>query len=119
MIWDFTYFTEDEFRCKCGCGRADMDEEFVRRLDLVRGRLDIPFAITSGFRCPEHNTKVSSTGASGPHTTGLAADIGLSRKNARDALSELSEAFSGIGINQKGDGRFIHVDMLGRRIWSY
>ena len=96
-----------------------MDQAFIEKLDETRESLGIPFPITSGYRCPEYNNEVSSTGFAGPHTTGQAADIALSRLNARKALTALSMRFGGIGINQRGDGRFIHVDDLSPRIWTY
>ena len=29
---DYPNFTEKEFLCQCGCGRADMDQDFMDRL---------------------------------------------------------------------------------------
>ena len=122
MNWnEINNFTEDEFKCKCGCGRADMDLSFVKKLDQIREDLDFPLIISSGFRCPDHNDNVSSTGRDGPHTTGKAADVKLSYETARKFLSEATHWFNGIGVNQKGEPgtRFIHVDSLGDRVWSY
>jgi len=96
-----------------------MDFEFMQRLDEARHQLGFPFPITSGYRCPKHNAAVSSTGLKGPHTTGRAADIALSYTGARKALTLLSQNFTGIGIQQRGEGRFIHVDLLQPRLWSY
>ena len=31
--------------------------------------------VTSGYRTPEHNRRVSRTGYEGPHTTGRAVDV--------------------------------------------
>lgn len=119
MIWDqLKYFKEEEFQCAC-CGRADMDFDFLKKLDKAREIIGHPITINSGFRCPAHNNAVSSTGTTGPHVTGKAADLGLAYIEARNALPTLMLMFSGIGINQKGSGRFIHVDELARRIWTY
>ena len=118
-MWDdITHFSRDEFVCAC-CGEEKMDQEFLHKLDDARDLLDIPFVITSGYRCPAHNSAVSSTGETGPHTTGKAADIALEREAALNALPMLIDFFDGIGLNQKGTGRFIHVDLLGRRLWTY
>lgn len=122
MDWrKITHFTEDEFRCQCGCGRADMDEEFVRKLDTIRENLGFPLHINSGFRCPDHNDAVSNSGRDGPHTTGKAADVGVAYGEARRFLLPAVVQFNGVGINQKGQAgqRFIHVDDLGYRCWSY
>lgn len=113
------WFTENEFRCQCGCGQANMQQGFVNKLNQLREDLGHPIGITSGFRCSSHNQAVSSTGAHGPHTTGRAADLNLSYERAREALTTISIMFNGVGINQRGDGRFIHVDDLGRRMWTY
>lgn len=116
------YFTEDEFRCKCGCGRADMDEEFVRLCDELRTVHNKPLKVNSGYRCPDHNDRVSSTGRDGPHTTGKAVDFGVSGEDADDLLDLAYEmGFRGKGIHQRGDwgGRFLHLDTIKKRIWSY
>lgn len=122
MDWsDINYFTEAEFACKCGCGQSEMDQEFVEAIDSLRETLGHPIAITSGYRCPDHNESVSSTGRAGPHTTGKAADLKLSYTSAREAMNYIPVWFQGIGLNQKGDPsqRFIHVDNLEPRVWTY
>lgn len=119
MNWsDITFFSKEEFECPC-CGKELMDQAFVEKLDAVRESMGFPFPITSGYRCPDYNDQISSTGRTGPHTTGQAADIGLSHQQARKALYALAIRFGGIGLNQKGSGRFIHVDTLAPRIWTY
>ena len=122
MDWwsDLKYFKRSEFFCKCGCGEADMDEQFMRKLDSARETLGFPLPISSGYRCPRHNNNVSSTGFTGPHTTGKACDIALSHARASRALGVLHFLFEGMGVNQKGEGRFLHVDDCGPdRLWSY
>ena len=120
MNWDFKYFTEDEFKCH-HCGLARMDHDFVEKLDTVRGIVGFPFKVSSGYRCPDHNKAVSHTGEAGPHTTGKAADILLSGPKAREFLTIAVKFFPGIGVQQKGPhtSRFIHVDDLEPRLWSY
>ena len=109
------FFTENEFACQC-CGVARMDREFLAALDALRAALGAPILITSGYRCPDHNDAVSSTGRAGPHTTGKAADLYVARHRWRD-LAELAYInFNGVGVNVP---KFIHVDSLGRRTWSY
>lgn len=120
------YFAEREFRCRCNvCNRADMQPVFMEQMVGLRVAFNRPIIISSGFRCSAHNLRVSSTGAFGPHTTGLAADILVSGPPAF-ALVDLAirQGFRGIGIAQKGPhaGRFIHVDWIDRPerlIWSY
>ena len=117
-------FREGEFRCKCGCGSALMRPDFMENLQLLRNIVGFQLTINSGYRCPAHNDKVSSTGLTGPHTTGLAVDIGVNRRDAHKVLqTAFSMGFRGIGVKQKGTGRFIHLDMIevGLRptVWSY
>jgi len=121
------YFTRDEFRCHCGCAQNKVQDELIDRLDLLRGTVGHPLRISSGYRCPFHNCQVSKTGQTGPHTTGYAADLALERGQAYRVLREaLILGFTGIGINQKGTGRFLHLDLLPNlllhprpTVWSY
>jgi len=121
MSWDF--FKLEEFACRCGCGQNKIDHQFVTKLDWLRGELGFPLAINSGYRCPEHNAAVSSTGLTGPHTTGLASDVRIAGEPAWELLEQAFKMkFRGIGVNQKGEWpqRYIHLDILDRkRVWSY
>jgi uncharacterized protein YcbK (DUF882 family) len=120
------YFTDAEFACR-HCNQNRMDRAFLAMVDELRHRCGFPLTITSGYRCPTHNAAVSSTGAAGPHTTGRAVDIGVSRHRAHDVLRHaLAMGFTGIGVQQKGASRFIHLDMLREpqhaprpSVWSY
>ena len=106
------HFRAEEFACKC-CGGNSIQPGLVYRLDELRMAYGKPILITSGYRCPEHNQRVSTTGATGPHTTGLAVDIGVSGREAVTVLRlALDLGFTGIGLQQKGVGRFIHLDMI-------
>lgn len=119
-------FTEAEFRCRCGCGRAGMDPAFMDALQDLRRLWGKPMVISSGYRCPEHNAAVSSTGPSGPHTTGKAADILVHGGMALSLLALATNGrFTGVGVHQRGPhaGRFIHLDTIEGParpgIWSY
>ena len=120
---DYENFTEDEMRCKCGCGRADMDPDFMALLQGVRDAYKRPMVVNSGFRCPEHDTAI---GGAGVHPTGHAGDISVSGENAHSLLTvALVLGMRGIGLKQHSAmaGRFMHLDDLGGptrpRIWSY
>lgn len=132
MTWDdIEYFKPSEFACRCGeCGSDgnEMSLDFVNKLNALRIRVGFPLVITSGYRCPAHNTQVSTTGEDGPHTTGHAADISVMGAKAHKLLEKISFDgwFTGIGLNQKGTHakRFIHLDDLeGDRprpnVWTY
>lgn len=120
------YFTYAEFDQKGeeGSGQLFMDYLFLTSLDALRHKCGFPFVVTSGYRTPEYNNQVSTTGYDGPHTTGKAADILVSRSNADIVLEKAYEmgCFTGKGIHQKGDNRFIHLDTIEREsnaIWTY
>ena len=126
MDWNTSaYFNQHEFTCS-HTGKCDMDSNFINKLNELRVAFGKPMRITSGFRDVTHpiEAKKSSPGA---HTTGQAADIAVSREDAIDLLSlALTRGFTGIGIQQKGSGRFIHLDTLKNSperprptIWSY
>ena len=124
MTWE--NFTIDEFRCKCGCMANEIKFDFVDKLQRLRTALGFPLHINSGYRCPEHNERVSTTGRDGPHTTGRAVDISVDRVLAHELLTEAiaSNDFTGFGFKQHGVSRFIHLDDLEHPhprpiIWSY
>ncbi len=121
------HFKLEEFACK-HCGQVQMDETFLEKLDELRERCGFPFVITSGYRCPEHNRVVSNTGLLGPHTTGRAADVKVRGRQAMLLIYEALDmgVFTGIGLNQKGTGRYVHLDTLANgpnsprpTIWTY
>ena len=106
------YFTRDEFLCTCGCGRAEMDQEFMDMLMRARQEANVPFDITrgSGFRCPDHNRAVGSTSVN--HTSGKAADI-PARSNfirARILAGLYAAGFRRIGISFQEGAEFVHCD---------
>lgn len=119
-------FTPNEVVCKCGCGMLP-EQDFMDKVQIVRDIVGFPLPVASGARCPKHNAAVSSTGDNGPHTTGRALDVTARGEQAfRVVYAMLVAGFTGIGVQQKGDKRFIHGDDLpdapGRprpTIWSY
>lgn len=122
------YFKAEEFKCRCGCEANLIENSFVLKLDDLREQYGRPMVVSSGYRCPKHNAAVSSTGATGPHTTGRAVDIAISRAEAvlLLAFALAGGTFTGFGINQKGGARFLHLDDLPNgpgvprpTIWSY
>lgn len=108
------YFKPGEFACHCGCGKAGIQPAIVYALDQLREDYGKPLVVTSGYRCPYWNSKKSTTGENGPHVTGLAVDLAVSGRDAWTILRMAMESrvFTGIGLNQKGSDRFIHLDMI-------
>ena len=124
MIWSWPHFLPAELRCRC-CGLYLRVPEFLDRLEELRRTVGVPLKVTSGYRCPAYNAKVSTTGSEGPHTTGRAVDLLVSHETAyKVAAAGLELGFTGLGIKQHGPAaaRFLHLDDLARgrpRIWSY
>lgn len=117
------YFSPDEFRCK-HCGALHIDPKFVRMLDTLRHQFGKPMKITSGYRCLDHDKAVSPNSINRAHTTGKACDIAVHGEQAyRLVKLALLIGFEGIGVNQKGGSRFIHLDTIKSNtrpnIWSY
>lgn len=112
------HFKIHELQCKCGkCEYPGMDFDFMELLEALRTDpdWDRPMIVSSAYRCPEHNQKVSSTGPDGPHTTAKAIDILCYGRDAYLLVHlAFDYGFSGIFVNQKGDfsQRFIHLDTL-------
>lgn len=123
------HFSLSELKCKCeACGSTgeEMNSAFMTKLDMLRELIKEPIVLTSAYRCPEYNVKVSGTGRIGPHTTGCAADILCRGADAYRLLQAIiTIGFTGIGISQKGYRNFIHVDNLTApgyprpNLWSY
>lgn len=124
---EYKYFSSKELQCKCNTCKStghEMKKELMEPLIVLRETLGFPFPINSAYRCPYHNNGVSKTGFNGPHTTGLAIDIGVYIEKATQLVAEAyrMRVFRGFGIKQKGlwRTRFIHLDVLDRdAIWSY
>ena len=121
MDWGkYPNFRKEEFNCRCGCGKNEMRPEFMERLQALRAVYGKPLHITSGYRCPQHPVEAAKA-QPGMHATGLAADIGISGAEAVTLLRlALDAGFRGVGVQQKGNGRFLHVDLRETpTIWSY
>ena len=54
-------FKEREFACRCGCGSNRISKKLLDMLQRARTIAGVPFVITSGCRCPRHNSTVSKS----------------------------------------------------------
>jgi zinc D-Ala-D-Ala carboxypeptidase len=123
MDWNrFPNFKAAEFNCS-HCGKNEMKPEFMAKLQALRTQYGKPMRVTSGYRCPQHPIEARKA-APGAHASGCAADIGIEGRDAHRLLSlAMSIGFNGIGVQQKGSGRFLHLDTLEGptrpTIWSY
>jgi hypothetical protein len=121
--WQFFSYATDPMLACSHCGVQGMDDQFMQTMDELRKRVGLAFRVNSGYRCPVHNSAVSSTGASGPHTTGRAIDIAA---DSRLRFLIVKEAMR-LGLYRIGIAKtFIHLDNLtdddgfpDRLIWSY
>jgi len=101
------YFSPEETGCRCGkCDNLQgMPEESLIKADLLREMCGFPLMMSSGYRCPLHPQNPQ-----GPHSEG-AFDISVSHMRAYFVLKNaILLGFSGIGVSQKGEHRFIHLD---------
>jgi uncharacterized protein YcbK (DUF882 family) len=123
----YPYFSQKELASP-DTGDHHMNADFMMKLIALREDYNAPMIVSSGYRTPEHNDSVSSTGSNGPHTFGKAVDVVIDRGKAHKLLTlALDHGFTGIGIKQNGEGRFLHIDDLGNHetagprptIWSY
>jgi uncharacterized protein YcbK (DUF882 family) len=105
---DYPNFTEKEFACSCGCGRADMDPELLSKLQALRTLYGKPMSVTSGFRCSKHPNEASKI-KPGSHAQGKAVDIRTRGGGQKYELKKLAYSMGFVGI---GDGdTFTHLDV--------
>ena len=109
--WDTTRwynFAAKEFVCT-HCNALKISPIALDFLQSYRTFTGKSVVITSAYRCPEHNNKVSSTGLAGPHTTGKAVDIHVSHSAHRKQLIDyFTNKVTGLGIAKT----FIHIDII-------
>lgn len=128
------YFSEKELRCKHS-GEYFFDEDFLNLLNKIREECGFPLRITSGYRSEQHPTearKIRFNKPAGSHNKGKAVDVGVTGEKALKLIEvAMNNGITRIGINQKGDSRFIHLDVCKQSdfpeiehypevaIWSY
>ena len=116
---EYRFFNATEFACPC-CGKNDINDSLVMRLDLARGTAEVPFIITSGYRCKSHNRHVGGSEHSS-HLTGHAVDIRINNINQRFHILQglMFAGFNRIGVG----GTLIHADIdpdkLQNCLWTY
>ena len=126
--WRRENFTPEEMADR-ESGALVVVPEFLDRMQLLRDTIGQPLSLSSAYRTPEHNARISKTGTAGPHTTGRAVDILCSGSLAFEVIGEAKGlGFTGIGVSQKGphEKRYLHFDDLEvadgfprQNIWSY
>jgi zinc D-Ala-D-Ala carboxypeptidase len=123
MDWSkYPNFSEEEFRCK-HTGLCEMQPATMARIQRLRTLYGKPLRVTSGYRHSTHPVEAAKP-APGVHTQGRAVDLAVEGVDAFQVVRlALRLGFTGIGVQQKGPGRFIHLDdspgPLRPRVWSY
>ena len=107
------HFSTDEFRCHCGCGMAIVQPSLIKALEEVRGLINMPLHITSGYRCPAHN-KACGGATKSEHMAGLAADVQCASLPALYMAAIHVPAIKGIGIYLRPGG-WLHLDTREHR----
>lgn len=113
-------FTEDELKCRCGCGRLNYDNEFLIRVQAYRYLLKRPMKVTSGGRCVKHNkaeggeptschecetkkaTALDFTCKDLQQAYFLACDCGL----FNEVICYISKGFIHLGLDRKQKGNY-------------
>ena len=122
---EYKYFSDKELQCQ-HCGADGMNEDFMAKVEFLRHELGFPFKVTSAYRCKDHPIEAKKI-VPGAHTSGRAIDIAVRGEEAHKLLKKaFSMGIGGIGVNQKGSSRFIHLDDLDQSdshtrpwVWSY
>lgn len=114
------YFSKKELKCKY-CDEYKFNKSTLDRLNALREEYSKPIIISSAYRCKEYN---DLRGFTQTHASGQAVDIICDRADAYEILRlAFKHGFTGIGVNQKGSKRFVHLDDIqeGLRptVWSY
>ncbi len=122
---DKNYFKPKELACR-HTGDQGFDPDFLKTLNAIREECGFSFALSSAYRSPEHPIEARKE-VKGAHTHGKAVDILASGENALEIIRVAQKhGIQRIGIQQKGGGRFIHLDACTEEdgfpcpaIWSY
>lgn len=107
VVWWWPNFTPAELASR-DTGRISIQTDSLDRLQRLRTAFARPIILTSGYRTPEENARKSSTGLTGPHTTGRAFDLKCLDSRTRGQLVRMAVlfGFTGIGIAPT----FLHLD---------
>jgi len=121
------FFTDKEMKCKCAkCKHAYLQVELMEKVTEARKSAKIPFIITSGCRCPEHNKKVGGA-VNSDHLADeknlICCGVDIQCTNDRNRF-KIIKALLDAGIDRLGFSTiFIHAGISGRNAgevaWFY
>ena len=71
-------FSRDEIACPC-CGAVIYNENFIKKIQILRDLLGIPFIIREGgfYRCTFYNSTLKNASPTSKHKRGIAIDISM------------------------------------------
>jgi len=113
-----SYFKPHELACRCGCGTVFVSARALKKLNIFREILGVPFSPNSAARCPTHNARVGGKPLSQHRSTearpSTAFDIPIKPGMSKQEIIHAAEkaGFGGIGVNYR---TFVHIDDRGRR----
>ena len=115
-------------------GICNIKPELMDMLQQLRNAVGFGLVVSSGYRDVTHPIEAAKveSGKSpkgGAHASGKACDLAVDREKAYLVLREAMRiGFTGIGVAQSGDGRFLHLDCITDEddfhvprptLWSY
>lgn len=108
------YFHRSEFKCQCGgkyCNGypAEPKKALVQTADRVRKHFGAPALVSSGVRCPQHNTNVGGVSNS-RHLYGKAMDFCVEGKTAQQVIGYV-QSQPEIRYAYAIDGNYVHMDV--------
>jgi len=104
------HFSEEEMRCRCGCGLLLYDMKTLAGIEAMRACFRRAGHILSGTRCPAHNAECGGVGDS-QHLYGKAVDIYFDDIPIESqAQAARIAGFTRIGTYYNSTPPFIHVD---------
>lgn len=102
------YFPENEFaKCNPPCKKADLNQDFLKKLNECRHKANIPFVLTSAYRTVEHEKSKGRSGNSA-HTQRCAVDVAAvtSQQKYKIIKAAMEVGITRIGVHKS----FIHLD---------
>lgn len=113
-------FSIEEFKCKDGTPYpdkwvSDRLKPLCEALEIIRKTIETPIHISSGYRSPEHNKKVSLATKS-EHVEGRAVDIVTRTLSPLKLYNTIEKLISDNKIPQGGLGLYrswVHYDIRG------
>jgi uncharacterized protein YcbK (DUF882 family) len=120
MLIKIANFSENELKCRCGCGLFNMSERHIINLQALRYRFGSPLTVTSGCRCMKHNGAVGGVANSRHQASTKKADA---TDVTCDNVSELFHVAQKIGLFKEviyyKVSNFVHISSFPEKKFIY